>query len=141
VAYDYFVRAGDANRADAWRRRGERFIDVVDSARAERASLSASDTFLPAGLSQEARSRLEEQLALVDGVKRAWIAKKKLAHVQDTPLYVIAIEVAGWFANTARVIDGLAQTIHTEHQTYFVATSGDSRAIGKKVAKVGDPLL
>jgi Zn-dependent protease with chaperone function len=141
VAYDYFVRAGDANRADAWRRRGERFIDVVDSARAERASLSASDTFLPAALSQEARSRLEEQLALVDRVKHAWIARKKLAHAQEAPLYVIAIEVTGWFNNPANVVNALAETIQTEHQTYFVATSGDGRAIGRKVAKVGDLLV
>jgi hypothetical protein len=141
VAYDYFVRVGETNLADAWRRRGERFIDVVDSARAERASLSASDTFLPAALSQEARSRLEEQLALVDRVKHAWIARKKLTHAQEAPLYVIAIEVTGWFNNPAKVVNALAETIQTEHQTYFVATSGDGRAIGRKVAKVGDLIV
>jgi Zn-dependent protease with chaperone function len=141
VAYDYFVRAGETRLADAWRRRGERFIDVVDRARAERASLSANDTFLPAALSHEAHSRLAEQLSLFDGVKRAWIAKKKVAHVQEEPLYVIAIEASGWFNNPAKLIDELAQKVHTQDQTYFVATSGDGRAIGKKVAKVGDLLV
>jgi Zn-dependent protease with chaperone function len=141
VAYDYFVRVGDNNRADAWRRRGERYIDVVENARAERTSLSPSDTFLPADLPEAAHSHLRDQLTRIQGVKRAWIAKKKLAHRQDEPLYVIAIEAKGLFSNADKVITALAQSVDAEHPTYFVGTSGNSARIGKKIAKAGTRLL
>jgi Zn-dependent protease with chaperone function len=36
LAYDYWLRAGERNRADLWRRRGERLIDLADRAIAER---------------------------------------------------------------------------------------------------------
>jgi hypothetical protein len=141
VAYDYFVRTGDNNRADHWRRRGEGFIDVADSARAERAALSPSDTFLPSDLPAEVHERLRDQLRLIEGLKSAWIARKKLAHVQDAPLYIIAIGARGRFANAGKLVTAAAEKVDTRHPTYFVATSGDGEKIGKKVAKVGTRLI
>jgi Zn-dependent protease with chaperone function len=141
VAYDYFVRAGDNGRADHWRRRGEGFIDVADSARAERASLSPGDTFLPSDLPQDAHERLRDQLGLIDGVKSAWIARKQLVHVQDAPLYVVAIAAAGLFANAGKLITEVAEKVDTQYPTYFVATAGDGAKVGKKVAKAGTRLI
>lgn len=141
VAYDYFVRAGDNDRADHWRRRGEGFIDVAESARAERASLSPSDTFLPSDLPQAAHDRLRDQLGLIHGVKSAWIARKQLAHVQEAPLYVVAIAPAGLFANAGKLVTEVADKVNTQYPTYFVATAGDGAKVGKKVAKVGTKLV
>jgi Zn-dependent protease with chaperone function len=141
VAYDYFVRAGDNGRADHWRRRGEDFIDVADSARAERASISASDTFLPSDLSDEAHERLRDQLALIDEVKSAWVARKRLAHVQEAPLYVVAVAKAGLFTDAGKLITEVAEKVQTQHATHFVATVGDGAKVGKKVAKAGTRLL
>lgn len=141
LAYDYLLRAGEPDRADVWRRRGERLIDVADRANAERESLSPGDTFLPSDLPAEEHRRLSELLAEVEGVKHAWIAKKQLSHLQEHPLYVIAVAPRGLLANAQRLIEALAQQVETRESTYFVATTGDSQAIGKKVAKAGTRLI
>ncbi|HEU5284796.1 MAG TPA: hypothetical protein VFU53_13340, partial [Burkholderiales bacterium] len=141
LAYDYWLRAGERDRADLWRRRGEGFIDVADRANAERESLSPGDTFLPSDLPAEEHRRLSESLAQVDGVKHAWVAKKQVSHLKEHPLYVIAIAPRGLLASGDRLIEALAQQVETREATYFVATAGGSQAIGKKVAKAGTRLF
>jgi Zn-dependent protease with chaperone function len=141
LACDYFHRIGDKNQADLWRRRAERAIDVADGAQAERDSLSAADTFLPSDLQEAEHRLLRDQLAAFDRVKHAWIAKKQLKHLREHPLYVVAIKPGGMLTNAGKLIEELAQKVDTQAMTYFVATEGDSSAIGKKVARSGTQLF
>ena len=141
LACDYFHRHGDRNQADLWRRRGERFIDVADRAQAEREALSAADTFLRSDLQEAEHQLLRDQLAAFDHVKHAWIARKQLKHLREHPLYVVSITPSGLLTNADKLIEELAQKVDTEAMTYFVATEGDSSAIGKKVAKTGTQLF
>ena len=141
LACDYFQRVGDRNQADLWRRRGERFIDVADHAQAEREALSAGDTFLRSDLQEAEHQLLRDQLAAFEHVKHAWIAKKQLKHLREHPLYVVAVTPSGLLTNADKLIEALAQKVDTQAMTYFVATEGDSSAIGKKVAKGGTQLF
>lgn len=141
LAYDYLLRAGDPGRADLWRRRGERAIDVAGRASAERETLSHRDTFLPSDLPEQEHRRLREQLAAVQQVKHAWIAGKRLTHLKEHPLYVIAVAPRGLFASADKLIQELAENIETGEATTFVATAGESAAIGKKVAQSGTRLM
>jgi len=141
LACDYFHRIGDRNQADVWRRRGERFIDVANHAQAEREALSASDTFLRSDLQEAEHQLLRDQLGAFDNIKHAWIAKKQLKHLREHPLYVVAVTPKGLLSNADKLIEALAEKVDTEAMTYFVATEGDSSAIGKKVAKAGTQLF
>jgi len=141
LACEYFHRIGDKNQADAWRRRGEGVIDVADRAQAERESLSATDTFLPSDLPEAEHQLLRDQLAAFGHIKHAWIAKKQLKHLREHPLYVVAVKPCGLLTNAGKLIEELAQKVDTQAMTYFVATEGDSSAIGKKVAKSGMQLF
>ncbi len=141
LACDYFHRLGDRSQADHWRRRGERFMDVADSAQAEREALSAADTFLPSDLNDAEHQLLCDQLRAFEHVKHAWIARKELKHLREHPLYVVAVKPAGLLTGADKLIQQLAEKVDTEAMTYFVATAGDSSAIGKKVAKSGTQLF
>ena len=140
LACDYFHRIGDKNQADLWRRRGERAIDLAPRA-AERESLSAADTFLPSDLLQAEHDLLRDQLTAFDQIKHAWIAKKRLEHLREHSLYVVAVKPSGLLTNADKLVEELAQKIDTDAMTYFVATEGDSGAVGKKVAKFGTQLF
>jgi len=141
LAYDYLLRTGERGRADLWRQRGERAIDLAQRANAERESLSHRDTFLPAHLPAEEQQRLRDQLGAVKQVKHAWIAAKQLTHLQEQPLYLIAVAPRGMFARTDKLLETLAQTIETRETTYFVTTTGKGAPVAKKVAKSGVKLV
>jgi Zn-dependent protease with chaperone function len=141
LACDYFHRAGDRNQVDLWRRRGERFIDVANHAQAEREALSVGDTFLRSDLQEAEHQLLRDQLAAFEHVKHAWIAKKQLKHLREHPLYVVAVTPSGLLTNADKLIEDLAEKVDTQAMTYFVATEGDSSAVGKKVAKAGTQLI
>ena len=56
-------------------------------------------------------------------------------------LYVVAVKRAGLLTNADKLLQQLAEKVDTDAMTYFVATEGDSSAIGKKVAKTGTQLF
>jgi Zn-dependent protease with chaperone function len=141
LAYDYLMRSGERGRADLWRRRGERALDVVRQANAERESLSPRDTFLASDLPAEEHARLRDRIAALPRIKHAWIAAKRVQYLKDQPLYVIAVTPRGWFADSDKLLRALAENVQTRAATYFVITGGQSAAIAKKVAKAGSQLL
>jgi Zn-dependent protease with chaperone function len=84
-----------AHRNSAW--------DVTDDlsrAVAERQDLGVRDPLLPHGLADDVVARVREALVTVDGLRAAWLVRKKLAHLPESPLYVLGVRSA------ARLRDG-----------------------------------
>ncbi len=141
LAYGYFSSIGDKNQADYWRRRGERAMDTGDKAAQERQKLSVFDTFISADIDPMKCENLRKQLLDVENLKHAWIARKQLKYVSESPLYVIAIETAGAFSKADALTDELSERIETPGPTYFVAFKGDWDAIAQQVKKAGTQLI
>ena len=116
-------------------------MDTEDKAQEEREKLSVFDTYIAADLDPIERENLRKQLLAADNVKHAWIARKQLKYVAESPLYVIAIETAGVFANADKLTDQLSENIETPGPTYFVALKGDWDAIAQEVKKIGVQLI
>lgn len=140
IAYDWHLRAGNAEQAHAWRLRGERQIDLRDRAQAERAGLRTDDTFSPSGLPRDAIDALAAQLADVDDISAAWIATKDVSVAPEFPVYVVAVEKRRWTTNTDKLVAWLAEHLEAPGECFYIARAGDAKAIAKKVISVGEQL-
>ncbi|NTV95464.1 MAG: M48 family metalloprotease [Thiobacillus sp.] len=141
AAYGYFLRQGDRETAEIWLRRGEAQLDLQAEARKERAGVTAKDALADAGLTDSERAQLAEGLARMGGVKQAWICRKEVKIDPDSPVYVIAVQPCGWFANGEKLIGRLAQELPCPGLTFFIAKTGRTRKLAKLVMEAGRPIL
>ena len=89
----------------------------------------------------EALEALRSQLAARKDVKRAWIARKQVAVLPESPLYVLAFSVRGLFRRTAKVTDALSQELEFPGEAFLVPTSGDGARVARRVKKAGERVL
>jgi Zn-dependent protease with chaperone function len=141
LAYRYFRSIGDQDQADYWRRRGEAAMDTVDKARAERATISAFDTYIDAHLNPLEHEELRKQFAAFEKVKHAWIARKQLQYAVDTPLYVIAVEADTVMWGADKLTTEIVAKVRAPGSAYFIALKGEHDAIAQQVKKVGTQIV
>src|SRR5437867_8082137 len=85
VAADGDVEAA-AHRRRAWDAGG-----LLHRAAAERRHVGMLDVLLPHDLVSEVVGRARERLVQMGSVRAAWLAKKKLAYLPESPLYVLGV--------------------------------------------------
>jgi Zn-dependent protease with chaperone function len=92
TAYEYLAEHGRPGEAAHYRARLNCELDVLDAAAEERRAVRRSDDFVAHDLAPDAVAALSVSLARIDHVARAYVARKRVAHLaDDAPLYVVAI--------------------------------------------------
>jgi len=92
VAYAYLVGQGKREEAERYGVRAEGRIRQIEQAVEERSELDLETGLEPHELPAEVVSSLEGRLAQHDGVARAYLARKRVRHLDDEdPLYVVAV--------------------------------------------------
>lgn len=66
--------------------------DELEKADEERQGVGPGDALLPHGAPEGALARLRAELAAHDGVKAAWLVRKRVAHLPEQPFYVLGVE-------------------------------------------------
>jgi hypothetical protein len=87
---DYAWRRGRKEEAQEWHRRWSDAAKLADAVQDERSQITLSDKLDRHGLAPDVIERLRKQLAAV-GVRKAWIARKRLKHDDGRPLYLLGI--------------------------------------------------
>ena len=92
VAYAYLVGQGKREEAERYGVRAEGRMQQIEQAVEERSELDLETGLEPHELPAEVVSSLEGRLAQHDGVARAYLARKRVRHLDDEdPLYVVAV--------------------------------------------------
>ena len=114
VIYSYLTAEGRLDDANRYRDRATVRAAILEEAERERTFITDKDSYLPSDLPPEALASLVEQLAALDGVKRAWLVKKSVRHFADeSPLHVLVVVPKGvfWSLNSQKAEQEAAQQL------------------------------
>ncbi len=141
VAYAYLKRTSQHALAEQWRLRAERHIDLEYAARRERQTVTADDVLTESRLSANDLAVLREKLGALAGLKHAWVCQKRVEHLSENPVYVLAFEVAGWRKNQQEWFKKLDGALTWPSDTFFVLKSGATKKLARNVIAAGTQLL
>ncbi|HYG68032.1 MAG TPA: M48 family metallopeptidase, partial [Anaeromyxobacteraceae bacterium] len=127
----YYLSEGRTADAAPWIERARSIEAVQEAADAERAEVSATDAVEPHELEQENVERFAAPLRGHPRVKKAWLARKKLAHFPDQArVYVVGVKLKGtWYRlersdTRAKLAQELANAIGLARVFVFVDGEG-----------------
>ncbi len=140
LAYGFYLGKGNTEKAEHWQHRGEHFLDQENEARQERDTVEASDTFLKAELGEQLAESLCSQLANYPRIKRAWVARKHVEHLPESPVFALTFKTS-WLCNGEAMAEKLANEIQFPGLIFFAYLGGSTAALGKKIRKHGTQLL
>jgi hypothetical protein len=91
LIYDYLVREGRLEEADRYRERATARSAELARADEERGYLTAGDEFAPSELPAEEVDAIVAQLDRIEGVHRAYLARKVLRHSSGESIHVLVV--------------------------------------------------
>lgn len=103
VLRDYHARHGREEDARRWHLRWTERRAELGAAEAERSNVTVSDRFEPHDLGAEGLEALRAQLVRVTGLRKAWLARKRVQHLPEQPQLVLGFTTTPWWMfSTAR---------------------------------------
>jgi Zn-dependent protease with chaperone function len=114
VIYNFLAGEGRLEEADRYRERATVRAAMLEEAERERTFIDEKSSYVPSELPPEAVASLVEQLASMEGVRRAYLVKKQVRHFADeAPLHVLAIVPKSvlWSLNAVRKEQEAAQQL------------------------------
>jgi len=93
---DYCWFKGREEDARTWHQRMEEHARLLHAAQQERDLVWIEDTFEHHSLSDEAIADLRLQLQAVTGVRKAYLVKKKVNYMLESPCYVLGYTITHW---------------------------------------------
>jgi Zn-dependent protease with chaperone function len=146
LIYAFLKQQGRLKEAQTYVDRWEQQQKILDRANHERMVVSDRDTFTPHNLTPGTIAPLRQQLQNFPQVKEAYLVQKVVAHLPETPLYVLAIvRKASWSelnseqANNA-FLDQLANELQFPQSGFLIVLA--TNALRQKIRKVeGSQLL
>jgi hypothetical protein len=111
---------------------------LLAAARAERNSLSLTDKLIPHGLDAGATEDLRAQLMQVGGVTRAYLARKRVEHFQEIPVYVLGYAASPWWSwrTAARALEvqkRILADVSFPGESFVVGIEGANRRLGRRL--------
>jgi len=142
---DYFASRGDAAEAAQWHARGLAAAEHDDAVRDERGTLRARDTLLPHGLGADAVATLRDALRSL-GVRKAWLAQKKLALSAERPIYVLGYSILKRFQSydaqrTRDVQRRILEDAALPGETFVFCVDGPNAPFGRRLAIADTTIL
>jgi hypothetical protein len=112
LAFSFLFDKGRAEEAEAYRRRANNRADVLAAAEAERTPLAADGPFAPHMLNEETVEALSVRLAGVPKLKRAYLVRKPMQHLDaEFPLHVLVLKPRG-LRNRQKLIEDADMKVH-----------------------------
>jgi Zn-dependent protease with chaperone function len=102
---DYWWRRGDPDSARRWHQRVVERSQQLQEGKRERERLVQGDVWLPHGLDAAVLQTLVERLRQIEGLRQAYLVRKRVTYRPDVPLYVLG------FSATSLGFTGNARTV------------------------------
>ena len=129
---DFLASSGDMARARSYCAEIDCALDEFDLAEDERLTVTRNDVLDPHGLDRVSLAQITARVVEVSGVRRAWLARKRVQRLQARPCLVLVVEysaVKTWLG-----------TADAEHEKLLVAFDNlefDMFCLRKSVATGG----
>jgi hypothetical protein len=138
---DYCWRMKREQEAHAWHKKLVERVELLDAARKERAELSSRDALVEHGLPEETVARLREQLQKIPGLRKAYLVRKRIAHLQHHPLYVLGHVVTPWWKPhrkklAATVQQAILEKVGFPGEALILNVEGENARFGRKLRRV-----
>lgn len=138
----FLERNGRAEEACVYRKRGEEFYNQLAQAEQERKSVSATDEFLPHGMTPEDAAKLREQFSVEENIESVMIARKAVSNFPERPFYVVAIVPrTKWYRNRSakddrRLAEVLAAGLQMPGQFIVYVLNTKTRGLRKRLEMI-----
>jgi len=140
LLYTYFYSRNQLSRCDRYRSMLSQAAHERRVASAERSMLRRGDLLLPHGLPPTELLAWRAVLSSENGLKRAWLARKQVRHLQALPAYVLVIEFRALRWVGATTLQRMAQSL-PDSVSCLVLNKAARRRAWRQVAKVEGSLI
>ena len=113
IIHGFYMRQGRRDEAEAYRRSMSGHFEKLEAAGRERGEFKDGDELVPHGMGPMEVARLAEQLSAIEGLKAAYLARKRLAHFPDEgQVYVLGVVSASpWYKRSDDAYARLLQEV------------------------------
>lgn len=139
LLHNHYRFAGQVEKLRELDARMDRYEKSLAASHAERREVSAKDTFIAHGLSEEDLRRVCELLAAENGISRANLARKELKHFPTQRLFVLCIHPRrAWHGLADRdaeraLVNRLSQKLQLPGRLMVFTPAGSFRPLAKKL--------
>ena len=137
LAYSFLAERGRHAEADRYRARAMTRIDSLDDAAEERRALGSRERLREPDLPAEVVDSLRRQLSDHRKVKRAYLARRVLEHLDDEfPSYVLGVQFGFWkLDDSSSIVGRLAQELEVPAE-FFVVDLDRARPMRRRMRKL-----
>jgi len=130
--YGFYKRQGRDAEAEEYRLSMAGKFEQLEAADRERETFKDGDELLPHDLTPEQVARLREQLAGIEELKAAYLARKRLEHFPERPVYVLGVESAlSWRKRSdesdAQLLQDIIRRGGIPEQTFLITLRANRR--------------
>lgn len=144
----FYRHADRPDLAETWLRRAEAAYDDNVEARSERNQVLPADTFAATRLGDEDLRRLAAAIksSSVGGkIAQVWVAEKVLKHMPEHPVTVVLVKAKLFSRKKDAIPEALVreleQSITLRDAWHFFVDTSETRALGRRIKAVAQPLL
>lgn len=134
---DHCWHRGHADQAHGWHRRLVERAQLQDAAADERAQVSCCEDLDRHDLPQRSIETLRRQLQAVPGLRKAYLARKRVKYLTHRTCYVLGFATAGIFSlydrqRTAKALDAIRKSVQLPEETLVVNIEGENARLAWK---------
>lgn len=132
LLHQYWARRGHPGQAQRWQQRASERAQSIDQAKHERNAIEPGDVWLLHGLDESALQALVESLRQIEGLRSAYLVRKRVTHAPDRPLYVLGTRLKAGVARSV-VLEQLRSQGKFPGETLLVDMSAPSPRLGREL--------
>ncbi len=141
AGYSYLMEQDKEVEADAWWQESLKHSDAQAAVRHERDNISENDEIISPDIDDELLRQLKDNLRQHPKVSKAWLAQKVLKLSPERPIYVVAFAPKGLSRSYGAMQQDVAESLNVTGEIFVVCKNGDTKAMAKKVKKMGRRIL
>lgn len=135
---DYCWHKGLKDEAQEWHRRMTERAQLEQAAANERGEVRLSDKFERHGVNDTALAQMQAQLKAIPGLRKAYLAKKRVKHMPERACYVLGFTVGSllrWHTKerAAEALRRIQETLSFSGETLIISLEGENYRFGRKL--------
>jgi len=137
---DYWSRRGQPDAARHWHDCAVERAGLLENAKRERSHVKRGDDWLPHGLDEAALHDLIARLRQVQGLRAAYLVRKRVTYLPEVPLYVLAFSATPLRfmgdAQTPAVMQQLRTQVEFPGETLIINIGSANQRLGREFRAV-----